>query len=68
MKPKIIEWSIGNDIHGRPVSLRQDDTTPGKTSFSIISEAVNQRDEGERIFSLSGVNLLAIREITKDWR
>jgi hypothetical protein len=62
-EPKTIEWSIGKDIHDRPVTLRQERHYGGRITFSIISAPINQRDEGEKIHSLSRENLNHIAQI-----
>lgn len=61
--PKTIEWDIGKDVHGRPVTLKQGQDYTGRTSFSIISHPISQRDEGERCHSLSRENLKALAEV-----
>ncbi len=58
--PKSIEWDIGQDIHGRRVTLRQQRDYANRVGYSIISEPSSQRDEGEKIMSLSRENLEAI--------
>ncbi len=60
MKPKAIEYDIGQDAHGRPVTLTFRRSYDGKELWSIRSEPVNQRDEGERIDSLTAENLRAL--------
>ncbi len=60
--PTLREWLLHSDRYGRPsrlVAKREG----GITHWSIISEPVNQRDEGERIHSLTTQQLREIAEI-----
>lgn len=60
MKPKVIEYDIGKDAYGRPVTLKFSRTYDGKEVWSITSDPVNQRDEGERMSGLTADNLRAL--------
>lgn len=62
-KPKKREWDVGKDAHGRPVTLVNERNYDGKDMWSIVSAAVNQRDDGERIYALSLETLKAIAGI-----
>lgn len=58
MQPIARTWEIGKDKHGRRVLVHR-----RNGEFIIESEAASQRDEGERIFSLTLENLRAIGEL-----
>ena len=62
-KPRLSEWEIGKDAYGRPVMLRRDCRHGSREEWSIVSEPVSQRDEGERCRSLTLANLQAIADI-----
>ncbi len=62
-KPLSRIWTVGRDADGRLTVLRHSCEPNGKETWEIISAPVNQRDEGERIHSLSIENLQAIAEI-----
>ena len=67
-EPIAIEWDVGQDAYGRHVKLKRGRTYDGKWVWSITSEPVSQRDEGERIQSLSIGALQSIAAIVKDFR
>lgn len=54
-----VEYNIGRDRYGRPSRLIGE-REGGQTYWSIRSEPVSQRDEGEHIRSLTGLQLDAI--------
>lgn len=62
--PQLVEQKvdIGRDAYGRRVTATRKRTYDGKTVWDIRSEAVNQRDEGERMSGLSDEN---IRELVQ---
>ena len=60
-KPIATTWELGRDKHGRRVLLHY---TQGE--FQLQSEAASQRDEGERMFSLTREVLIAAAEVAKD--
>lgn len=63
--PSMREWDVGADVYGRTVRLRHQRTYDGKSAWSLISEPVSQRDEGERMHSLSLDNLRQIAAIAR---
>lgn len=62
--PLLVEQKvdIGRDAYGRRVTATRKRTYDGKTVWDIRSEAVNQRDGGERMSGLSDEN---IRELVQ---
>lgn len=62
--PQLVEQKvdIGRDAYGRRVTATRKRTYDGKTVWDIRSEAVNQRDGGERMSGLSDEN---IRELVQ---
>lgn len=60
-KPVSIKWEIGRDRHGRRVTMTREGD-----DFMIEIEAANQRDDGERIRSLSAPLLIAAGEIAAE--
>lgn len=60
MKPKQIEYGIGHDTYGRRVTLKYERTYDGKDVWSIVSDQLSQRDDGERISGLTVENLRAL--------
>ena len=63
IKPIATTWELGKDKHGRRVLLYY-----GPQGFRLESEPVSQRDEGERMFSLTADVLIAAGEIAKVWK
>jgi len=63
--PERIEYSVGTDCHGRRVRLIRLNkrSSSSDCEWQIISEAVNQRDEGERCYSLTTQVLKNIGDI-----
>lgn len=57
--PHLVEQKvdIGRDAYGRPVTATRKRTYDGKVVWDIRSEAVNQRDEGERMSGLTDANI-----------
>jgi hypothetical protein len=58
--PKLIEQTVellSADAYGRRVIMRRHRTAEGKTVWDIESEPVSQRDEGERMRSLTDQNI-----------
>lgn len=62
MKPSKIEYQVGKDRYGRPTRL-VGEIDGGQQYWSIISDPVAQRDEGEHIRSLTAEQLKAIGQI-----
>lgn len=62
-RPVSTTWELGKDKHGRRVLLNC-----GPQGFMLESEPVSQRDEGERMFSLTADVLIAAGEIAKNWK
>jgi len=62
-RPISTKWELGRDRYGRRVTM----TREGH-DFKIEIEPINQRDEGERIWSLSMDLILAAGEIAKKQR
>ena len=57
--PELVEQkiNIGNDAYGRPVAMRRRMNYDGKILWSIKSEPINQRDDGERMDGLTDQNV-----------
>lgn len=51
---------IGRDAYGRPVTMTRRKNYDGKRLWSIRSEAINQRDDGERMDGLTDENIRAM--------
>lgn len=65
-RPKAMEFDVGNDAYGRPVTLALSRDTGGKEVWSLRSLRANQREKkGERMGGLSIANLRAIGEIVR---
>ena len=60
-RPIATTWELGKDKHGRRVLLHF-----RNGEFQLESEASSQRDEGERMFSLTRDVLIAAGEVAKD--
>lgn len=54
--------SVGKDAYGRPVTATRAKTYDGKTTWTIRSEPVSQRDDGYRMTGLTDENLKALVE------
>lgn len=52
-QPVLTKWELGRDRYGRRVTMSRE-----KDDFSIEIEPANQRDDGERIRSLSASLLI----------
>ena len=65
---RAVEFDIGQDAYGRPVSLRYSRTYDGKDTWAIHRAEANQRDNAEQVTGLTRDNLLALAEAVKDWR
>ena len=63
MTPNTASWKLGSDKHGRHVVLHFKDG-----AWNLESEPVNQRDEGEKIYSLTADVLIKAADIVKAWR
>ena len=61
--PTTISWEIGRDKYNRRVMLHWKGG-----AFNIESEPASQRDEGERIYSLTVDCILAAADILKDFK
>lgn len=48
---------IGSDAYGRRVTMTRAKTYDGKIVWTIVSDPVNQRDDGERMTGLSDENV-----------
>lgn len=64
-KPRAREWDIGQDAYGRQSILKHTQTYDGKSVWSIQTMPANQRDDGEKITSLSLGNLQTIALIVQ---
>lgn len=62
------EYSIGHDAHGRPGKPIGERKSNGAVEWKIESEPTSQRDEGERIFSLTTDQLLRIGEVGEKYQ
>lgn len=58
--PKAMEFDLGNDAYGRPVTLRFRRNYDGKDLWDLRTEPTSQLDDGERMGSLTADNLRAI--------
>ena len=61
MKPVGIVYECGQDIHGRPVLLKLEQSYKGP-SWTIWVLAANQRDDAQRIYGLPPEVILAMAE------
>lgn len=57
--PELIEQTvqIGHDAYGRRVTMKRRRNYDGKTLWSITSDPVSQRDDGERMDGLTDDNV-----------
>jgi len=57
--PELVEQkiNIGKDAYGRPVTMTRRKNYDGKILWSIKSEPINQRDDGERMDGLTDQNV-----------
>lgn len=57
--PELVEQkiNIGNDAYGRSVTMTRRKNYDGKILWSIKSEPINQRDDGERMDGLTDQNV-----------
>jgi hypothetical protein len=60
LKPKAASFPIGTDAYGRTVTLHYQRSYDGKDVWSIKSDPVNQRDDGEGMNGLTIENLRAL--------
>jgi hypothetical protein len=60
--PELIEQTveIGRDAYGRRVTMKRRRNYDGKTLWSIRSESVSQRDDGEAMDGLTDENVRAM--------
>lgn len=58
-----VSWDIGKDKHGRRVVLHQ-----RNGQFDVVAEPVNQRDDGEKMYSLTLENLKSIGAVAAQIR
>lgn len=63
ISPRLKTWDIGVDKYGRPVTLTREGN-----DFTIRSEPLNQRDDGETIRSLTRDVLILAGEIASGER
>lgn len=56
---------IGRDAYGRRVSMTRRKNYDGKTLWSIKSDSVSQRDEGEKMDGLTDENVRQMVEALK---
>ncbi|GEM_PF-2466634 len=63
MQPTKVEYDIGKDRYGRRTRLISE-KDGGQVHWSIISDPVSQRDEGEHIRSLTSEQLRAIASVS----
>jgi hypothetical protein len=54
--------SVGKDAYGRPVTATRTKSYDGKIVWTIRSEPMNQRDDGERMTGLTDENLRSLVE------
>lgn len=59
-----VEWSLGKDVYGRPVRLIME-RDGGQSKYSIISQPISQRDDGEHIRSLTRANIEELLQALK---
>mgnify|MGYP001025084104 CR=1 FL=1 len=64
-EPAEIIWKISVDRHGRYTRVVAKRLSNGERDWSIRSDPVSQRDEGEAIHSLTTRQLQEIAEIIK---
>jgi hypothetical protein len=62
-KPICVKWSVGRDRHDRDVTL-----TWRNGAFELKAEASSQRDEGEKMDSITASTLIAAGEIAKAFK
>jgi hypothetical protein len=57
--PELVEQKvkIGNDAYGRPITMTRRKNYDGKILWRIESDAINQRDDGERMDGLTDDNI-----------
>ncbi len=48
---------IGRDAYGRPVRMTRRTNYDGKIMWDIVSDALSQRDEGEKMTGLTDENI-----------
>jgi hypothetical protein len=66
MKPERVEYRLAADRYNRSSRLIGEAQTNGTMLWSIVSDPVSQRDEGEHIRSLTTEQLVQIGEIAKN--
>jgi hypothetical protein len=62
-RPIKVEYYLGTDVYGRRSNLKGVLQTGGGYCWSIASDPVSQRDEGERIASLTTAQLAEIAAV-----
>lgn len=62
-RPTKVEYYLGQDVYGRRSNLKGVLQTDGGYCWSIVSEPTSQRDEGERIASLTTSQLEEIAAV-----
>lgn len=57
--PELIEQKveIGRDAYGRRITMTRRKNYDGKILWNIVSDAVSQRDDGERMDGLTDENI-----------
>lgn len=66
-KPVKVEFRLGPDKYGRRTHLKGVLQTNGQYCWSIISEPVSQRDEGEAIRSLTTDQLVELGRVAGEF-
>ena len=60
LRAKTMEYDIGRDAHGRPVTLKMTCGSDGRETWEIHRAAGDQRDGSEAVTGLSADNLRAL--------
>lgn len=67
--PSKIEWEIGRDAYDRRITLRYDAASAtSKGGFTIHRDPISQRDEPEKVGTLTLENLEAIAAAARGMR
>jgi hypothetical protein len=65
MKPSKVEFEIGKDSYDRRVTLTYSTDYQGRQNVEITSHASGQRDDTNKIYSLTKDNILKAAEAIK---
>ena len=65
MKPKRIEFDVGQTIHGQPLRLVYERGNAGRDSWTLIQDAANQRDDRHQVSGLDGQTIERMAEAVK---